>query len=132
MTLLSISEDFCSNPYIPGLSEKLGANVTIINVAEPAYGFKVNLTLPAAPIRVPSLCNLNELNMTCKIPSPLHRNEKFTWLIELEFIQNSTDEFEMYLLAQLSEPPELQSKNSVTMKELILKISPRSNITVKG
>ncbi|KAJ0175826.1 hypothetical protein K1T71_008985 [Dendrolimus kikuchii] len=80
------------DPYVPGLSTKFGAKLTVLNKEEPAYGAKVTVSLPYTLKRVPSECNFEifknstypEYIMVCDLPAPLHRDEQITWEIELE------------------------------------------------
>ncbi|GBP95609.1 Integrin alpha-PS3 [Eumeta japonica] len=63
-------KDLESSLYIPGSGDRVGAVATVINAGEPAYGAVVNFSLPAAPKKVPSSCEMLASNMTCKVPSP--------------------------------------------------------------
>lgn len=120
-----------TTPFIPGSGEKLGVNITVINTAEPAYGFKVNVTLPATPKRIPGECALVGENMTCEVPSPLHRNEFITWLIELDYVHSSIDPTVLKFEVDLWEPLGFKKKDDVD-RNFILLVEPKADIAVEG
>lgn len=111
---------------------KFGAILKVVNKEEPAYGARVNITLPAIPIRVPAECSLQELNMTCVIPAPLLRNEEVVWEIELEYTFKESYEVSMKFVAVLEDLLYNRHIANDTAAELIIEVTPEANFTISG
>ncbi|GBP97557.1 Integrin alpha-PS3, partial [Eumeta japonica] len=120
-----------SSRYIPGSGDRVGAVATVMNAGEPAYGAVVNFSLPAAPKRVPSSCEMFTSNMTCKVPSPLNRGENASYTIELDYVQKDVKEEQLNFLAEINQPLNTANKTQILQK-LTIKVFPIANITVKG
>ncbi|KAM3963779.1 integrin alpha-PS3 [Aphomia sociella] len=118
------------DPYIPGTNMKLGAKITVTNTEEPAYGIKLNITLPYIPKRVPSPCSLEKLNMTCNLPAPLHRNESVVYEIELQYEYEEVNDLKV--TAELKEPLYRENITDEGVKELVLIVIPEANFVVSG
>lgn len=116
-----------SPSYIPGTKSRLGLQITIINIAEPAYGAKVHVVLPLPPKRVPTPCTLKELNLTCNVPAPLPRGAKVNWDVELEYSQNTTQETELKIFGKLEDPFQ-----SVIKQELAIVVKPTAGFNISG
>ncbi|KAJ8730555.1 hypothetical protein PYW08_001968 [Mythimna loreyi] len=123
------------NPYIPGSNTTLGARITILNTEEPAYAAKVNISIPMPPKRIPSACSLQDLKLTCDVPSPLLRNEDIVWEIELDYNMNhnanNTEDMDLKIKTELSDVLYRNITNDV-VKELLIKVEHNSNFSVFG
>ncbi|KOB78989.1 Hemocyte-specific integrin alpha subunit 3 [Operophtera brumata] len=120
------------NPYIPGTETKLGARLTILNKEEPAYGARVNISLPLIPKRVPSPCSLEDLVMICDVPAPLLRDEKIIWDIELEYNLNSSTEVDLKVVAELEDSLYYRNISKDLIIELVLEVTPEASFNVTG
>lgn len=118
------------SPYTPGLSDKLGAKLTILNTEEPAYGAKVNITLPLIPKRLPSPCTLEDLVMTCEVPAPLFRDEEVFWEIELEYKESNATDFK--ITAELYDPLYNRNISRDPVVDAIMEIRPDAVFNVVG
>lgn len=118
------------SPFIPGTDTKLGARLTILNVEEPAYGARVNISLAMIPKRVPSLCSLKDLVMICEVPAPLLRDEKIVWDIELEYNLNSSTEVNLKVVAELEDNLYYRNISKDSVVELVLDVIPEASFNV--
>lgn len=118
------------SPFIPGTSSKLGARLTILNEEEPAYGARVNISLPMTPIRVPSPCSLAELVMICKVPAPLLRHEEIVWDIELEYSLNSSADVNLKVVAELEDSLYYRNISKDSIMEVELDVRPEATFMV--
>ncbi|XP_072938721.1 integrin alpha-PS3-like [Epargyreus clarus] len=118
------------NPYIPGSDDKLGFKVKVLNKEEPAYGAKVFIELPSNPIRLPSACTLEGLNVTCNVPSPLLRGESVLWEIEMEFTLKGILEKQLTISARLKDP--FHNINVTKIDQLHIRVTPKANFGVSG
>ncbi|GBP26436.1 Integrin alpha-PS5 [Eumeta japonica] len=124
-------KDLGSSPYIPGSGDRMGVVATVINAGEPAYGAVVNFSLPAAPKRVPSSCEMFANNMTCKVPSPLNRGENASYTIELAYVQKDVKEEQLNFTAEIKQP--LNTANETqSIRKLTIEVVPIANMTIKG
>lgn len=123
------------SPYIPGSNTTLGARITILNQEEPAYAAKVNISLPMPPKRIPSACSLQDLEMTCNVPSPLLRHEDVVWEIELDYNMNhnvnDTEDKDLYIRSELTDAL-YRNITSDDVKVLVINIEHESNFSVIG
>ncbi|CAG4999551.1 unnamed protein product [Parnassius apollo] len=130
--LLEIDLKALTSPYVPGSESRLGVQVTVLNKDEPAYGAKVFLTLPSSPKRLPSACSLEELNVTCEVPAPLHRNESVSWEIELELAEKTSVPHKLIIKANLEDPLHKKNDSDKITKELAIIIKPEALFNVSG
>lgn len=116
--------------YTPGSNKKLGVKLIILNTAEPAYGARVNVTLPLIPKRIPNLCTLQDLVLTCDIPAPLFRDEEVFWDIDLEY--KETSEEVLKIVAVLEDPLYNRNISKEPIVEAEVKILPIALFNVVG
>lgn len=117
-----------TSPYVPGTDDKLGFKLKILNTEEPAYGAKVNITLPSAPKRVPSECSLEDLIMNCDVPAPLLRNEEIVWEVELEY----TEEADKFIVEAELADLLYRTITDDASKELTIDVNPVANFSISG
>ncbi|XP_068632588.1 integrin alpha-9-like [Battus philenor] len=130
--LLEMNLKALNSPYVPGSGNRLGVEITVLNKDEPAYGAKVHLPLPSLPKRLPSACALKALNVTCNLPAPLHRNEKVTWEIELEFTQNNSVVNEINMEANLEDPLHAKNASDKITRALTIVVKPEATFNITG
>ncbi|XP_013149066.1 PREDICTED: integrin alpha-9-like [Papilio polytes] len=130
--LLEMTLEGLSNPYIPGSENRFGIKVTVLNKDEPAYGAKVYLTIPTLPKRLPSECSLKQLNITCDVPPPLHRNESVTWEIEFEYVQNNSFINEINIEAVLEDPLHSNNDSDKVTRDLTIIVKPEASFNITG
>ncbi|XP_063535855.1 integrin alpha-PS3-like isoform X2 [Cydia strobilella] len=128
---LDVTLETMSDPYVPGADNKLGAIITVLNKEEPAYGVRVYLILPTQPKRVPNNCNLQGLNMSCDVVSPLYRNQSKSFEVEIEYTQTTFEEDMLVIYASIEDPLNRTVSDDPT-QELELNIFPEANISVSG
>ncbi|XP_072938822.1 integrin alpha-PS4-like [Epargyreus clarus] len=129
--LLDMSLKPLVSPFVPGLDDRLGFTVTLINKEEPTYGAKVYVQLPSTPTKVPDACNFEGRNVTCKVPSTLYGGKSVSWDFEMEYTYEATFDKELKVMARLeilSAKDEIESK----IKELKIVISPQANFSISS
>lgn len=127
MTLVPLN-----STYTPGTNDKLGVKITIVNEKEPSFGAKVHLLLPSSPKRLPQECSLEELNVTCIVPSPLRRLESVEWEIDLEYAYRDSEETELVIEAKLNDPFYNDTDIDRIMKKAVISITPKANFSISG
>ncbi|CAH0714680.1 unnamed protein product, partial [Brenthis ino] len=120
-----------NSTYVPGTDDKLGVKLTVFNKEEPSFGAKVHLILPYSPIRLPSECSLEELNVTCNLPGPLRREETVEYEIELEYTYKDTVE-EIIVVAILDDPMYNETDIERRVEEQIIVVSPKATFEISG
>lgn len=118
--------------YTPGTNDKVGVKITIVNEKEPSFGAKVQLSLPSSPKRLPQECSLEELNVTCVVPSPLKRLESVEWEIDLEYVYRDSEETELVIEAKLNDPFYNDTDIDRIMKKAVILITPKANFSISG
>ncbi|CAB3220792.1 unnamed protein product [Arctia plantaginis] len=128
---LTMTLEALDNPYIPGSNQTFGVKLTVVNEEEPAYGLKVNISLPMHPKRIPADCSFQDLMMSCDFPQPFLRNEEIVWEIELEYNLNITEDIDLIVIAELSDIFKRNISHK-TVDEMFINVTPEANFTVSG
>ncbi|CAK1540751.1 unnamed protein product [Leptosia nina] len=130
--LLDMTLESLDSPYIPGTDNRLGLKINIINKEEASYGAIVHLTLPSLPKRLPSVCSLDEYNVTCKVPSPMYRGEAVEWVIEVEYAQKEVNNKEIRIEVKLHVPFYRGTDMEKIVKELRIFVTPKASFSISG
>lgn len=120
---------FICSPYIPGTDNRFGVILKIVNEAEPSYGAKVNVYLPAHPKRIPSECYVKSHVMTCDLPQPFFRTDQIVWEVEMEYDFNATKKMDLLITAEIVE---MVNTGNITEEYVTIEVTPEANFSIVG
>ncbi|XP_047994567.1 integrin alpha-PS3-like isoform X2 [Leguminivora glycinivorella] len=121
-----------NEPYIPGSGGRLGAIVRVVSKEEPAFGVRVNLTLPSLPKRVPTTCFLEGFILSCNLPSPFYRNQSAVWEVEVEYTNDLRDMGVAMIEASIDDPVTSRNISDHSSQYLEISIITVTNISATG